>query len=292
MAGKFRGGKYAKRKFKKRFKKKRFIRKNSKSIKRLAKTVYKLQRRERLNHAVMRFNVIRDGSNPAINGVDPGFTYIRLSDHGVNSSTPVFASSTATGTGMGAQAVMWKKVTMRLTFDIRQLLTVANTTNIFDPTQFTVAVVSPKDSTNVQSFVAGGTLNLQKSIDYVCNSAQSGAGLQTTGAHIMFNLARWRIHKMKTFTLGNMGSFPGTSTSLSEVRREFTWKIRPNILVRNTANAGGSAWNSMSFDPDPSKNMYLVVFSNGAPPSGGGDVTSKTGNFHWEFLHKYISIGP
>lgn len=292
MAGKFRRGKYAQRKFKKKLKKKSFVRRNSKSIKRLAKTVYKLQRKERANHQVMRFNTVYSGNNPVLNlagGHSP--LTVNLSNHSVNVGNPVFTTPVVNGLGLGGPRAYHKKISIRFEFDIRRFGITQDP--IFNSTQFTVAVVSPKDCTNQSSFSAG-VLTMQVGIDYVTNQTldptlNAGAGGTTAGGHVMLNLTRWRVHKMKHFTLGNQGAFPATSTSQMEPFKRFVWKLYPKTVVQSSNNQTTSPWNVMTYDPDPSKNMYIVVFANGKLDVVG---LNDSGNYHIQCLHKYVSLGP
>lgn len=280
MAGKFRRGRYASRKLKKKFQKKRYLRKNSRSVKRLAKAVYKLRKKERLNHTTLRFS-----QTFMADTIFPDYSQ-NVSRHSNIVSGPIFGTPDPADTPYPKKAY-WKSLRLRCTLDVTGAAQGVPVVipNILATTQITVALVSPKDASNQTSFdPTTGSISLSEGRDYVRNRMMQDSGIQSPGGHVKFDYSRWRVHKMRYFTMGNKGAYP-ISANNSQVQDpthfDWTWKIYPRQLVQRT-DIG--SWATLNFNPDPSMNVYLVVLSSNL-------AENQTGSLMTQCMYKYITEG-
>lgn len=132
--------------------------------------------------------------------------------------------------------------------------------NEYDKTTYTMFVVSLKDVATTIFDPVNGNLSLTNQQHYTILDGMA-----------MINKEFFNIHKIKRFSTGNQGlapnvSFPnlGFPSTVEQgeqaLRRDhrFYMKQRIGTFVKNTA----STWQSLGANPDPSKNYYLIIFSD------------------------------
>lgn len=119
-----------------------------------------------------------------------------------------------------------------------------------ETTRFTAFLVSLKDKIPSSKFTnTSGALTLAPITDY--NLIQGVAYLN----HKLF-----KVHRVKRFTLTNYGTALSAPAAQSQfgTAHEWTWSVRPNSIIENTQGN----WNVLSSAMDPSKQYYLLVFSD------------------------------
>lgn len=262
-------------------KKKKYLKKSRFGIKRLAKAVRRLQKKERRNHTVMRFSCDHelDMQGPLLS--------TNISRHNIITANPVFGTLDPATHPYGKKA-LWKSVRLRCSANVigPDQPGEPGPATIRATTQVTVAVISPKDQANLTAFnPAVGQISLVEDTDYVRNKMMDDNGIVRPGGHVKMNYARWVVHKMKYLTFGNMGDWP-ISMYHSQVQdpthREWTWKIKPREQLVARTDAG--EWSTIQWNVDPSKNMFLVTFSSNLDDQQQGSMLVQG-------LYKYVSLG-
>lgn len=119
-----------------------------------------------------------------------------------------------------------------------------------ETTRFTAFLVSLKDRIPQTKFNnTTGTLTLTPALDY---NLISGVAY--------LNQKLFTIHRTKRFTLTNYGTALSAPAAQSEfgTAHEWTWSITPNCVIENP----NGNWNTLSSSMDPSKQYYVLVFSD------------------------------
>lgn len=130
-------------------------------------------------------------------------------------------------------------------------LTLENTVNEPDSTQFTIFLVTLKDIIGSAFDSSTGALTLTAGIHYVI-----------TGGQVLLNKKLFRIHKIKRTVLTNHGTSlanPSAQTQGGSDWRGY-WKFSPNTMITNAIST--SNWKGLRSGIDPSKTHYLLVFNN------------------------------
>lgn len=119
-----------------------------------------------------------------------------------------------------------------------------------DPIQFTIFLVSLKDSVRGAAFNnSTGALSLSSGFDYY---AQNGL--------VLLNKDLFNIHNIKRCVLGNNGVGLGSSTAQTQygTDRRYYMKMRCNKTVMSTTGD----WKALDCSQDPSDNYYLLIFND------------------------------
>lgn len=134
-------------------------------------------------------------------------------------------------------------------FGMDVYISLENTVNEPDTTQFTCMLISLKDDIGQYYSPSSG---------YV--TWTTGATHVVRGGLVLLNKKMFKIHKTKRFVLSNHGSSlanPSAQTQ-SGTDKRFYMKFSPNCMVTNSAGD----WKSLQGNPDPSKQYFFVVFND------------------------------
>lgn len=202
------------------------------SIQALAQSVRSLQRQVR-------------GSTPYINytqlvntGLTADFLQIKLSNY-INWSR-VFGTDANDDTGNKMK---------HCSLGIDTYITLENTVNEPDTTQFTVFLVSLRDEIGGAMSQVSGDLTLAPNVHYTIQ-----------GGLVLLNKKCFRIHKTKRFVLSNHGQALSLSAAQTQsgTDRRFYWKIKPNRMVK----CAYGDWKTYQCAQDYSDNYYMLIFND------------------------------
>jgi hypothetical protein len=135
-------------------------------------------------------------------------------------------------------------------FGLDMYLSLENTINEPDTTQFTIFLVSLKDQARGFAFNnTTGALSLSAGLDYAI-----------TGGIVMLNKKSFNIHAVKRKVLTNHGQALNLSSAQTQSGTDFRcyMKARPNAKITNQ----GGNWAGLDCSPDPSQNYYLLIFND------------------------------
>lgn len=200
----------------------------------LAKAVKSLQMKDKRKRVFLNYS---QQYNSSIGGT--GVDIFPLSK--CSTWTPVFG----TGANDGQANSMIHK-----SMGIDMYLTLENTLNEPDTTQFTIFIVSLKDD-SIQNTFDQNTGNL---------AIANGTHFVVQGGMVLLNKKVFEIHAIKRKVLTNHGtalSGPSAQTqSGTDYRHYFKVRVGKKII-----NPYGD-WNTLACPGDPSKNYYLLCFSD------------------------------
>lgn len=201
-------------------------------IQTLAKAVKSLQLANRKNSEYL--NYWQYGSQSVVGDV----SVINLS--GFNGFIDAFGTSSNDDTG---------NKMVHKSFGMDLYLTLEATVNETDTTQFTMFLVSLRDIIGNAYNPSSGALSLISGQHYVIR-----------GGQVLLNKKCFKIHKMKRITLTNHGTSLANPSAQTQSGTDcrFYWKSRPNALITNPVGD----WKSMNSAQDPSKQYYLLTFSD------------------------------
>jgi len=202
------------------------------AVQALAKSVRSLQRQVRGATPIMNYSQIVN------TGATADFLQIKLSNYA--NWSRVFGTDANDDTGN----------TMRhLAMGIDTYITLENTLNEPDTTQFTCFLVSLKDEIGGNMSQATGDLTLVSNLHYTIR-----------GGLVMLNKKCFNIHKVKRFVLSNHGASLAVSSAQTQygVDRRFYWKIKPHKLIKHPYGD----WKTSPCATDLSDNFYMLIFND------------------------------
>lgn len=203
------------------------------SVQALAKAVKSIQRSMRTRTEYLNYRVSDNF------GIVGDYSAISLSNY--SGWTDIFGSAANDDT----QNKMIHK-----SFGMDCYLSLENTINEPDTTQFTIFLVSLKDNIGSNAFNSStGALSLSSGVHYSIN-----------GGLALLNKKCFSIHATKRCVLTNHGTAltaPSAQTQ-SGTDKRFYMKWRPNAMITNTQGD----WKSLACSPDPSKQYFLLIFSD------------------------------
>lgn len=130
--------------------------------------------------------------------------------------------------------------------------------NEYTNIDYSLFIVSIKDSANTLYDKTTGVITLSDGIHYASNDVVSNAG-QTILNPRMFN-----IHWQKRLLLGNNGYSPATSTATlgqgMGIVRRYSYTLKIDKVIQNVS---GNV-SSLVVSQDPSQAYYLLIFNNNA----------------------------
>lgn len=128
-------------------------------------------------------------------------------------------------------------------------LALENTLNEPDTTQFTIFLVSLRDSIGSTFVPSSGALSLSSGLHYVIR-----------GGLVLVNKKIFKIHKTKRVVLTNHGTSLANPSAQSQggTDARFYWKLQANNTIINPTGD----WKSMSSAQDPSKQVYMLIFND------------------------------
>lgn len=150
-------------------------------------------------------------------------------------------------------------------------LTLENTLNEPDTTQFTIFLVSLKDVIGSSFNPSTGNLAISNGLHYVVR-----------GGLVLLNKKCFKIHKTKRVVLSNHGtalSGPSAQTQAGTDTR-FYWKARPNATIVNPYGD----WKSLTSAQDSSKQLYMLVFND----NSSADLQSP--KFQFNAVHTFKTV--
>jgi len=158
-------------------------------------------------------------------------------------------------------------------FGVDMYLTLENTINEPDTTQFTVFMVSLRDIIGSDFVPSTGGLTLTPGAHYAIN-----------GGLVLLNKKIFNIHKVKRVVLTNHGtalSAPSAQTQGGTDWRGY-WKFSPRSLITNATT--NSNWKGLRSALDPSKQYYILVFNN----NSGADLQNPV--FQYNAVHTFKTV--
>lgn len=204
----------------------------STKIQTLAKAVSRIQRTMRRKCEYLNYRVV---DSPTISA---DYTAIPLSNY--SAWQDIFGTSSNDDV---ANRMVHKS------FGMDCYLTLENTVNEPDTTQFTIFLVTLKDNIGSAYAPASSALSL------VANNHYS-----VSGGMVLLNKKVFTIHKIIRKVLTNHGTSLANPSAQTQAGTDFRFyvKHRGNHLVTNPTGD----WKSMGGSPDPSKAMYLLIFND------------------------------
>lgn len=198
----------------------------------LAKAVKSLQRASRRNVEYLNYRVV---DNPTIAA---DYTSIPLSNY--SAWQDIFGSSSNDDT---ANKMIHKS------FGMDCYLSLENTVNEPDTTQFTIFLVTLKDNIGSAYSPASSALSLTPNTHY-----------SISGGMVLLNKKVFTIHKVIRKVLTNHGTSLANPSAQTQSGTDYRFYIkhRANHLVTNPTGD----WKSMGGSPDASKAMYLLIFND------------------------------
>lgn len=198
----------------------------------LAKAVRSIQRKMRGDAEYLNFG--RSWSQ----SVTADYTAIHLC--GFSSWNNIF--------GVGANDTTANTI-IHKSFGIDCYLTLENTVNEPDTTEFTMFLVSLRDSIGPDFNAGTGALTLAPNYHYYIN-----------GGLAMLNKKIFKIHKTRRVVLTNHGQALSTSSAQSQGGSDKRFYMRMPVNQKITEPYGD--WKSIVAPRDPSQNFYLLIFNN------------------------------
>lgn len=198
----------------------------------LAKAVTKLQRQVRGATPILNYSQIVN------TGVTSDYLQVKLSNY--SNWSRIFGTDVNDDTG---------NTMKHLAIGIDTYITLENTLNEPDTTQFTCFLVSLKDEIGGNMNQANGDLSLVSNLHYTIR-----------GGLVMLNKKVFNIHKVKRFVLSNHGASLAVSSAQTQygVDRRFYWKIKPRKMIKHPYGD----WKTSPCATDLSDNYYMLIFND------------------------------
>lgn len=221
-----------KRKFARKGRVAKLARGKATSIKTLAKAVSRIQRKMRSNCEYLNYRVV---DSPTISA---DYTVVPLSNYSAWADIFGTASNDDTANRM-----------IHKSFGMDCYLTLENTVNEPDSTQFTIFLVTLKDNIGSAYAPASSSLSLLANVHY-----------SISGGMVLLNKKCFTIHKIIRKVLTNHGTSLANPSAQTQSGTDYRFyvKHRANHLVTNPTGD----WKSMGGSPDPSKAMYMLIFND------------------------------
>lgn len=150
-------------------------------------------------------------------------------------------------------------------------LSLENTLNEPDTTQFTIFLVSLKDTIGSTFAANSGALALSSGSHYVVR-----------GGLVLLNKKIFKIHKTKRVVLTNHGTSLAAPSAQTQggTDARFYWKLRANNQIQNPTGD----WKSLRSAQDPSKQIYMLIFSD----NSSADLQSP--KFQFQAVHTLQTV--
>lgn len=209
------------------------------SVRKIARKVNRLVRKEAANHEYNTW------SNSNVTNVTGPIQYVNLM--ACSAWARLFGASSSQEV---SQRISAERVRCRVRFTMHNPAGNYTATTTINYSFF---VAQLKDDANFFSYFDNSTGN----ITFVSGQTHATAGYRTYLSPKMFKVLYSRHGQ-----LGNAGQQLSTDTAMAStvgVSKDFYFTMtKPTQIM----NANG-AWNSLNFQRDPSKNLYLILFSDG-----------------------------
>lgn len=209
------------------------------SVRKIAKKVNRLVRKEASNHEYNTWSL------SAATNVTSTPQYVNLMS--CSSWARLFGSSSSQEV---SQRISTEKVRCRMRFTMHNPAgNYVGSTTI----NYSLFVCQLKDDANFFSYFDNSTGN----ITFVSGQTHATSGYRTYLSPKMF-----KVLKAWHGQLGNAGQNLSTDTAMSStvgVSKDFYFTLSKPTMVMNA----NGAWNALNFQRDPSKNLYVILFSDG-----------------------------